>query len=329
MSEAAHDQWRSPSAKRLLLTGATGFLGRAVEWELRGRGQWHIFKTSGRTADLRRSSVVRDLYSKVRPHIVIHLACPFGGSGIGYANAHPAELATGMLRMDAALIGATREFQVETFIGVGSVCSYPLAAPLPATEADLWNGHPEPVNGAYGQAKRMQLTLLQAARKEWGLNGVHLILANLYGPGDHFGTGQSGHVIPSTIVKCVQAREAHAPSIVAWGDGSPTRSFLYVDDAARAIRLALEQEYNSPEPLNICSAEEVSIKTVVERIAALTQFRGDILWDASQPGGQPRRLFSGERAKKALGWTPEVGFGSGLDRTVRWYEQERREGRAG
>jgi GDP-L-fucose synthase len=226
-----------------------------------------------------------------------------------------------MVQMDSLLIAATQKYQTRTFIGMGSVCAYPEhGLTLPATEAQLLAGAPEEVNGYYGSAKRTQLSLLQAARKEWGLNGVHLILANLYGPGDKFAAGAAdGHVIPATIVKMVAAQAAGQTEITAWGNGTPTRSFLYIYDAVDAVVAAIEREYASPEPMNVCSAEEVSVGTLLRWIAEIVGYTGAILWDASKPGGQQRRLFSSAAARRVLGWMPETGLRVGLRQTVQWY----------
>lgn len=314
--------------RRILLTGSSGFLGSEVKRHLRGLEQVEVVGVRSADANLTDPLAVDRLFYKIRPDVVVHLACPYGGGGIGYANAHPASLALGMVQMDSLLIAAAHKYQARTFVGVGSVCAYPQEVTFPTGEDQLWAGHPEPINAPYGLAKRMQLTLLQAARKEWGLNGIHLILANLYGPGDKFGTGTVGHVIPSTIVKCVEAKEDGQQEIVAWGDGSPTREFLYVEDAAQAIAMAVEYEAVAPlprvsEPLNICSGEEWMIRHVVDDIAKLVGFQGTIRWDASKPNGQPRRWFSNARAKEDLGWAPEVSFRVGLKRTVEWYLRER------
>lgn len=317
--------------RRILVTGSSGFLGTEVCRHLKSLEEVNVIGVRSKDYDLTKADAVDRLFQRHHPHVVVHLACPYGGGGIGYANAHPASLALGMVQMDSLMIQAAQRYQVRTFLGVGSVCAYPEQVTFPTAEDQLWLGHPEPINAPYGLAKRMQLTLLQAARKEWGLNGIHLILANLYGPGDKFGTGLVGHVIPSTIVKCVTAQEAGLPEITAWGDGTATREFLYVEDAARAIALAVEHEGSTPlphgpAPINVVSGEEVSIRQVVEGIAHLTGYRGAIRWDTSKPNGQQRRHFANRLAEEDLGWTPRVGFGDGLAATVRWYLRMRAAG---
>lgn len=312
--------------RSILVTGAYGFLGTAVCRALLTLSDVTLWTPSSKDFDLTSADDVERCFAWAKPEVVVHLACPYGGGGIGYAAAHPAELALGMVRMDSLLIAAAHRHGVRTFLGVGSVCAYPERVSFPTGEDQLWQGYPEAVNAPYGLAKRMQLTLLQAARTEWGLNGIHLILANLYGPGDHFGTGLVGHIIPSTIVKCRQAVLARENEIVAWGDGSPTREFCYIDDAAAAIRLAVADEGARlhGEPVNVVSGEEVRISEVVYTIADLCGHAGETRWDASKPNGQYRRHFDNQRARMVLGWEPRVPFREGLRRTVDWYVAQER-----
>jgi len=311
--------------RRVLCTGSHGFLGKAVCAQLLQLGDVSVWTPSSKDFNLTSGDAVDRCFRWARPEIVVHLACPYGGGGIGYANAHPAELASGMVLMDSLLIRAAHQFNVRMFLGVGSVCAYPQTVTFPTGEDQLWEGYPEPINAPYGLAKRMQLTLLQAARKEWGLNGVHLILANLYGPGDRFGTGLVGHIIPSTIVKIGEAIKAGASEITAWGDGTATREFCYIEDAARAVAMAVEYEgrgLQPGEPVNVVSGEEVEIRRVVETIAQQMGFPGTIRWDATKPNGQQRRWFSNSEARIRLGWTPRVGFQAGLMRTVEWWLEQ-------
>ncbi len=312
--------------RKVLVTGAHGFLGKAVTEKLLALGDVSCWTPHSADFNLTDGGAVARCFSWAQPEIVVHLACPYGGGGIGYANAHPAELASGMTLMDSLLIRAAHQWKVRTFLGVGSVCAYPQTVTFPTGEDQLWSGYPEPINAPYGLAKRMQLTLLQAARKEWGLNGIHLILANLYGPGDRFGTGLVGHIIPSTIVKVHQAIKDRVDTITAWGDGSPTREFCYIEDAARAIAQAVEYEGRDliypGEPINVVSGEEVEIKEVVQLIADHMGFKGEVMWDTSKPNGQQRRWFSNTRAKTQLNWAPRMSFAEGLKRTVDWYQAE-------
>lgn len=317
---------------KILVTGGSGFLGTAVLARLAGH---EVYAPPSKPFDFRREEPMRAAFANMRADVgvadaVIHLACPYGGGGIGYAQAHPFTLAADMVKMDALMIQGAVAHGVKRFVGVGSVCAYPEhpeiplgPLDLPVKEWQLFEGHPESINAPYGLAKRMQLTLLQAARREHGLNGIHLILANLYGPGDKFAQGAlTGHVIPMTIMKCVDAVESGKDEIVCWGDGTPTRAFLYIDDAAEAIVKALDT-YTSPDPVNICDEHEVSIAQLVSDIAEHTGFRGKVVWDTSKPNGQMRRLFSNARAREALGWAPQVGYGEGLQKTVEWYLKER------
>lgn len=295
----------------ILITGATGFLGRHVSALLP-----QAVRIMGRAdgVDLRDPEHLRELLREpwsMSPRTVIHLAYP-GAHGIGTMVETPADLVHDLLQIDLNVIDACAKAKVEKLVCIGSVCAYPEGVSLPTGEDQLWEGYPEAVNAPYGNAKRMQLELLKVYRRQYGLHGIHLILGNLYGPGD-----RSGHVIPATIRKVLAAQRTGASAVEVWGDGSATREFLYVEDAARAIVAALDH-YEDPKPLNICSGQEISIRSLVDQIMILCDYQGTIQWDRSKPNGQPRRWFSRARAEAALGWVPETPFHTGLARTVAW-----------
>ena len=307
---------------KVVVTGSRGFLGTAVMAELKRREIPCVGAPSSSLCDLLKPGHIDDLFLQTHPTAVIHCAAPYGGGGIGYANAHPFSLAGKMVRMDSLLIEAAVRYGVQKFVGIGSVCAYPESVTFPTSEDQLWLGAPEAINAPYGLAKRMQLTLLQAARKEYGLHGIQPIVANLYGPGVRFAAGLIGHVIPALIVKMAQAiTEGPQTPITVWGDGMASREFLYIDDAARGVVDAL-QSYDRPEPINICSGAEVRIDTLVGLIATRMGFSGGLLWDTTKPNGQPRRQFSNVRARAELGWAPMVSLGEGLDRTIADYRKE-------
>jgi GDP-L-fucose synthase len=263
------------------------------------------------------------MFEDQRPDVVIHLAARVGGIGANrenpgrffYENA-----IMGMLLMEQARLHGTSKF-----VQVGTVCAYPKFTPVPFREDDLWNGYPEETNAPYGVAKKALLVQAQAYRTQYGFNAIYLLPANLYGPGDNFDLASS-HVIPALIRKCVEARDTHAPSISVWGTGTPTREFLYVDDAAQGILLATEK-YDKPEPVNLGTSHEVSIKELVGTIARLTRFTGAIQWDSSYPDGQPRRKLDVERARRQFGFSAAVSLEDGLRRTVEWFENSQHNGR--
>lgn len=301
--------------QRVLVTGSTGFLGRHVCGYLERQGaDVYLHQLSKGMGDLRAFPLppfLRPVLTK-NDLRVVHLAYPGSKYGIETSLKTPFSLAADLLRMDANVIQACGEWGVSKLLCCGSVCSYPEATTLPTNEAQLWQGYPEPVNAAYGMAKRMQLTLLQAARQQYGLNGIHLILANMYGPGD-----RSGHVIPSLIRK-VRHAKATGGEVVVWGRPDVSRSFLYVEDAAEGIGRALAG-YDSPDPLNLCSREEVTMQALVEQLAWLLDYPGPIQFDTSRPTGHLRRQFDTSRLQAALGWSPSTPFAEGLRRTVAWH----------
>ncbi len=303
------------SGQRVMVTGGNGFLGKNVVRKLRERGaDVHIVDTDN--YDLRRLEDIRRALSDSRPHMVIHLAARVGG--IGANRTHPAEFFYDNLMMSVPLLHESWVAGVDKFVALGTICCYPKFTPVPFREETLWNGYPEETNAPYGMAKKMLLVQSQAYREQYGFNSIFLMPVNLYGPGDNFDPASS-HVIPALIKKCVDAKEAGADQVVVWGDGSPTREFLYVEDAAEAILLAAER-YNKSEPVNLGSAFEISIKDLAETIARLTGFEGRIVWDTSQPNGQPRRKLDTGRAEREFGFKAQMTFEEGLRRTVEWYK---------
>jgi GDP-L-fucose synthase len=301
--------------KRILVTGGTGFLGQHVVGALRGHGCMQIIVPRRSQYDLTRQGAVEQLYRDAQPEVVIHLAAVVGGIGANHAN--PGRFAYENLIMGAMLMDYARRAGVEKFVGIGTICAYPKFTPIPFQEADLWNGYPEETNAPYGLAKKMLLVLGQAYRQQYGFNAIHLLPVNLYGPCDHFDP-ESSHVIPALIRKCLEAVEQGVPEIVCWGDGTPTREFLYVEDCAEAIVLATKW-YDGAEPVNIGSGFEISIKDLAELIAELTGFRGRIVWDTTKPNGQPRRCLDTRRAWESFGFRAKTTFREGLRRTIEWY----------
>ena len=301
--------------KRVWVTGGTGFLGQAVSQRLRDLGCGQVFATGRQEGDLIQLFAIQNLLGRFRPDTIIHLAAVVGG--IGANRERPAEFFYENLMMGAQLMHESWRAGVAKFVAIGTVCAYPKFAPVPFHEDDLWNGYPEETNAPYGLAKKMLLVQAQAYRQQYGWNSIFLLPVNLYGPGDNFDPASS-HVIPALIKKLVDAQNAGLDHIVAWGDGSPTREFLFVDDAAEAIVLAAEH-YNKPEPVNIGSGWEISIKTLAETIARHVGFEGQIRWDTTKPNGQPRRKLDVSRAEAEFGFRARIDFEEGLRRTVEWY----------
>jgi GDP-L-fucose synthase len=299
----------------IVVTGGAGFLGRAVVARLRRQGYRRIFVPRSHDYDLTHEEAVARLYRDAEPQVVIHLAARVGGIGANQAN--PGSFFYDNLVMGAMLMEHGRRAGVEKFVAIGTVCAYPKHTPIPFHEEDLWNGYPEETNAPYGLAKKMLLVQSQAYRQQYGLNAIYLLPVNLYGPGDNFDP-TSAHVIPDLIRKYVQAKESGAPDVTAWGDGSPTREFLYVDDAAEGIVLATEQ-YDGPEPVNLGSSFEISIRDLTEEVAAAVGYQGRVVWDSSKPNGQPRRKLDTSKAERLFGFKASTPFGEGLPRTVEWY----------
>lgn len=311
---------RSLADKKLLVTGGAGFLGSHVVAALRARGCRQITVPRRATCDLTHEANVVRLFEQRRPEIVIHLAAVVGG--IGANSAHPGRFFYENVIMGSMLLEQARLAAVEKFVGVGTICAYPKHTPVPFREDDLWNGYPEETNAPYGIAKKMLLVQGQAYRQEYGLNVIHLLPVNLYGPGDNFDP-ESSHVIPALIQKCLDATESGRDHIVVWGDGSATREFLYVEDCAEALVLATER-YDEEEPVNVGAGREISIRDLVGMVAEATLFRGRIVWDTAKPNGQPRRSLDTTRAEKAFGFRATTDFTEGLRRTIEWYRGHRR-----
>jgi GDP-L-fucose synthase len=309
-----NDFWKS---KRVVVTGGAGFLGSHVVEALKSRGANDVFIPCVEDYDIRELPVIQRLLKETRPNLVIHLAARVGG--IGANREHPAEFFYDNLIMGVQLFHECWKAGVEKLVLTGTVCAYPKFTPVPFREEDLWNGYPEETNAPYGLAKKMLLVQSQSYRQQYGYNSIFLLPVNLYGPGDNFHP-DSSHVIPALIKKCVEARDRGDKFIEAWGDGSPTREFLYVKDAAEGFCLAAER-YDKSEPVNLGSAFEISIKDLTETIAKLTGFKGEIRWDSSKPNGQPRRKLDTTRAEKEFGFRSKTTFEDGLRETIRWYEK--------
>jgi len=306
--------------KRIVVTGGSGFLGRHLVGRLRGAGCEQVFVPRSAEFDLTQEQDIRRLLAQQRPEVVIHLAALVGGIGANRAN--PATFLYKNLIMGAQLIEHSYHCGVEKFVMVGTICSYPKFTPVPFKEEDLWNGYPEETNAPYGLAKKLLIVQLQAYKQQFGFNGINLLPVNLYGPHDNFDL-QTSHVIPALIRKCVEARERGDKVLTVWGTGKPTREFLYVEDAARAIHQATEK-HDSPDPVNVGSGDEISIADLMTLIAHKTGFKGEIRLDPNQPDGQPRRCLDTSRARQLFGFKTEVKLSEGLDRTIIWYESARK-----
>jgi GDP-L-fucose synthase len=305
-----------------MVTGGGGFLGRAVVDRLERAGVDDVFVPRSAEYDLRSAAGVRRALADARPELVIHLAAVVGGIGANREN--PGRFFYENAAMGIELMEQSRQAGVAKFVQIGTVCSYPKFTPVPFREDDLWNGYPEETNAPYGLAKKMLLVQGQAYRAQYGFDVIHLIPVNLYGPGDNFDPASS-HVIPALIKKCVDAREAGAGQIEVWGTGSASREFLYVDDAASGIVLAAER-YDGPEPVNLGTGREITIRDLVGLIAGLTGFEGEIRWDATKPDGQPRRALDTSRARDWFGFEATTTFEAGLRATIDWYESRRMSG---
>lgn len=305
------------SNKRILVTGGAGFLGRQVVEQLRlaGADQEKITIPRSRDYDLRSLEACQRAVE--HQDVVIHLAAHVGGIGLNLVK--PAELFYDNLMMGAQLIHAAYQAGVEKFTCVGTICAYPKFTPVPFKEDDLWNGYPEETNAAYGVAKKALLVQLQSYRQQYGFNGIYLLPVNLYGPEDNFDP-KSSHVIPALIRKVHEAQIRGDKHLPVWGDGSPTREFLYSTDAALGIVMGT-QDYDGTEPVNLGTGYEISIKELVELICELMGYEGEIVWETDKPNGQPRRCLDTERACQEFGFTAKVDFKQGLKNTIEWYRQ--------
>jgi GDP-L-fucose synthase len=305
--------------QRVVVTGGAGFLGGFVVEALRQRGCSQIVVPRSKQYDLRDRSTIARLFKDAKPTTVIHLAAVVGG--IGANREHPGKFFYENAIMGIELIEQARQFQLPKLVVIGTICAYPKFTPVPFKEEDLWSGYPEETNAPYGVAKKALLVQCQAYRQEYGLDSIFLLPVNLYGPRDNFDP-KSSHVIPALIKKCVDARNRNESFIECWGSGSPTREFIYVADAAEGIVLAAER-YNKPDPINLGSGREISIKDLVGLIAKLTRFTGEIHWDATKPDGQPRRRLDTTKAEQEFGFCAGTPFEEGLRKTIEWYEHHR------
>jgi GDP-L-fucose synthase len=306
--------------KRVCVTGGAGFLGSFVLEALNIRGATNIFVPHIEEYDLVDPRDIQRVLDRSKPDIIIHLAALAGG--IGANRARPADFFYINLMMGVQLMHEAWKRNVEKFVAIGTVCAYPKFTPIPFREENLWGGYPEETNAPYGLAKKMLLVQAQAYRAQYGFNAIYLLPVNLYGPKDNFNL-ETSHVIPALVRKCIEAQERGDKEVLLWGDGSPTREFLYVGDAADAILTAAEF-YDAAEPVNIGSGQEISIKNLAEMIAHLTGFDGKLVWDTSKPNGQPRRVLDTSRAFNYFGWQAQTSFKEGLHQTITWYRQNRK-----
>ena len=318
------NNWPIPSDfwnnKSVCITGGAGFLGSFVLAALQQRGAAQVFVPKIEEYDLVNPVDIQRMYDDARPDIIIHLAALAGG--IGANRARPADFFYINLMMGVQLMHEAWKRGVEKFVAIGTVCAYPKFTPIPFREENIWDGYPEETNAPYGLAKKMLLVQAQAYREQYGFNAIYLLPVNLYGPRDNFDL-QTSHVIPALIRKYIEAQQRGDKEVVLWGDGSPTREFLYAGDAADGILTAAER-YNGAEPVNLGSGQEISIKDLSELIARLTGYQGKLVWDTSQPNGQPRRALDTSRAAKYFGWRASVPFKEGLRQTIAWYRETQR-----
>lgn len=304
--------------KAITVTGGGGFLGRHLCENLKRRGA-ELFVPKSEEYDLREMANINRMLADSAPDIIIHLAAVVGG--IGANREHPGKFFYDNAIMGIQIMEAARQFGVKKLVNIGTVCAYPKFTPIPFREENIWDGYPEETNAPYGLAKKMLLVQSQAYRQEYGLNSIFLLPTNLYGPGDNFDP-ESSHVIPALIKKFVDAKDAGQKEVVVWGTGKACREFLYVEDAAEGISLAAEK-YNKPDPVNLGSSSEISIRDLADKIREFTEFTGKIVWDKTKPDGQPRRCLDTSRAEKEFGFKARTDFDTGLKKTIDWYLSQR------
>lgn len=301
---------------RIAITGGAGFLGSFVVDQLRQRGYTNISIPRRKDFDLTHEADAQRLYRELKPDVVMHLAAEVGGIGANRDN--PGRFFFANMAMGLHLIEGARRHNLKKFVQVGTICAYPKFTPVPFRESELWNGYPEETNAPYGVAKKALMVMCQSYRQQYGLNAIYLLPVNLYGPRDNFDL-HSSHVIPALIRKCVEARRRGDKQIIAWGTGSASREFLYVEDCAEALVLSMEK-YDSPEPMNLGSGREITIRDLTNLVADLSNFKGQIQWDSSKPDGQPRRCLDVTRAREQIGFTAATPFEDGLRKTIKWFE---------
>ena len=306
--------------KKIIVTGGSGFLGQHVIDLLQRMSCTNLFVPRSKQFDLTKEQDVHRLLAQERPQVVLHLAALVGGIGANRLN--PGSFLYANLMMGAHLIEASRQFGIEKFVQVGTICSYPKFTPVPFKESDLWNGYPEETNAPYGLAKKLLIVQLQSYRQQYGFNGVNVLPVNLYGPGDNFDL-ESSHVIPALIRKCLEAKERGDKTLTVWGTGTPTREFLYVEDAARGL-VAAAEKLETSDPINLGSGSEISIRALVDLIVRHTGFQGEIVYDSSRPDGQPRRCLDVSKAKQLLGFQAQMSLDEGLKRTIAWYAAQKK-----
>jgi len=307
------------SRSKVLLTGGSGFLGSHVREALHERGTRAIVSPRAAEVDLTDAGATRALFERERPDLVVHLAAKVGGIGANLK--HPGTFFRDNMTMGLHVLEEARRVGTKKVVIAGTICAYPKFAPIPFREDDLWNGYPEETNAPYGVAKKAILVMAQAYRQEFGSNFVMLLPVNLYGPRDNFDL-ESSHVIPAMIRKFVEAKLRGESEVVLWGDGTPTREFLYVDDAVDGL-LAAAERYDDPEPVNLGAGFEISMRSLAQKIAALVGYTGNLTWDATRPNGQPRRMLDVSRAQERFGFSARVSFDQGLAKTIAWFEANR------